>query len=209
MPPTSSVLAFAALSFVLIVTPGPSVLFVIGQALRLGRTAALVTVAANGLGFLAQITQIAIGAGAALTRYPNDLPRIVEEFAIRFDDLPEAMLGVGAARMLIGVGALVAAYVVHGVETQAAQDRPQPHAPRSGPTRRVFRPRRFGTPRFPTLTAAEESASATRSRLRSARPGSIPTAAKACERVRAPELHRQWCRRRRRHRHRQRPALYR
>lgn len=46
-----------------------------------------------------------------------DLPRIVEEFAMRFDDLPEAMLGVGAARMLIGVGALVAAYVVHGVET--------------------------------------------------------------------------------------------
>lgn len=48
-----------------------------------------------------------------------DLPRIVEEFAMRFDDLPEAMLGVGAARMLIGVGALVTAYVVHGVETSS------------------------------------------------------------------------------------------
>lgn len=48
-----------------------------------------------------------------------DLPRIVEEFALRFEDLPEAMPGVGAARMLIGVGALVSAYVVHGVETSA------------------------------------------------------------------------------------------
>ena len=46
-----------------------------------------------------------------------DLPRIVDEFARRFDDLPRAAAGVGAVRMLIGVGALAAAYVVHGVET--------------------------------------------------------------------------------------------
>lgn len=48
-----------------------------------------------------------------------DLPRIVEEFALQFDSLPEAVQGVSAARMLIGVGALVTAYVVHGVETSA------------------------------------------------------------------------------------------
>lgn len=48
-----------------------------------------------------------------------DLPRSVEEFALRFDDLPEAVAGVGSARMLIGVGALIKAYVVHGVETSA------------------------------------------------------------------------------------------
>lgn len=48
-----------------------------------------------------------------------DLPRIVEEFAARFSGLPEAVDGVGAARMLIGTGALVKAYVVHGIETSA------------------------------------------------------------------------------------------
>ena len=48
-----------------------------------------------------------------------DLPRIVDEFATRFDGLPEAVSGVGAVRMLIGVGALVRAYVVHGIETSA------------------------------------------------------------------------------------------
>mgnify|MGYP001826801036 CR=1 FL=1 len=46
-----------------------------------------------------------------------DLPRIVDEFSTRFDDLPEAVSGVGAVRMLIGAGALVRAYVVHGIET--------------------------------------------------------------------------------------------
>ena len=48
-----------------------------------------------------------------------DLPRIVDEFAERFDELPEVVEGVGAMRMLIGVGALATAYVVHGVETVA------------------------------------------------------------------------------------------
>lgn len=46
-----------------------------------------------------------------------DLPRIVDEFAQRFDELPEAVAGVSAVRMLVGVGALAAAYVVHGAET--------------------------------------------------------------------------------------------
>lgn len=48
-----------------------------------------------------------------------DLPRVVEEFATRFDELPEAVAGVERVRMLIGVGVLVTAYVVHGVETTA------------------------------------------------------------------------------------------
>lgn len=48
-----------------------------------------------------------------------DLRRIVDEFATRFDDLPEALPGVRAARMLIGAGALFSAYVVHGIETSA------------------------------------------------------------------------------------------
>lgn len=46
-----------------------------------------------------------------------DLPRIVDEFALRFDELPEAVAGIGAVRMLVGVGALTMAYVVHAAET--------------------------------------------------------------------------------------------
>lgn len=45
-----------------------------------------------------------------------DLPRIVDKFALVFDELPRAVPGVHSIRMLIGVGALVAAFVVHGVE---------------------------------------------------------------------------------------------
>ena len=48
-----------------------------------------------------------------------DLPRIVEEFSVRFDELPEAVPDVGAVRMLIGIGTLAVAYVVHGVETSS------------------------------------------------------------------------------------------
>ncbi|MBN4047429.1 LysE family translocator [Acidimicrobiaceae bacterium AH-315-P05] len=56
------------MSVILIVTPGPSVLFAIGQALRLGRKAALTTVVANGLGFWLQVILVAVGAGAFLER---------------------------------------------------------------------------------------------------------------------------------------------
>ncbi len=45
-----------------------------------------------------------------------DLPEVVQQFAARFDELPEAATGVPAIRMVIGSGALVAAFVVHGIE---------------------------------------------------------------------------------------------
>ncbi len=38
---------------------------------------------------------------------------------MRFDLLPEPVAGIGAASMVIGAGALVRAYVVHGVKTSA------------------------------------------------------------------------------------------
>jgi len=47
----------------------------------------------------------------------TDLPPIVEQFAVAFDHLPEAIAGLPAIRMLIGTGALVRAFVVHGVGT--------------------------------------------------------------------------------------------
>jgi threonine/homoserine/homoserine lactone efflux protein len=61
-------LAFAALSFLLIVVPGPSVLFVIGRALAQGRRAALTTVAGNTLGAYLLIVAVAFGVGAVVER---------------------------------------------------------------------------------------------------------------------------------------------
>lgn len=61
-------LAFAAMSFLLIVIPGPSVLFVIGRALAQGRRAALTTVVGNTLGAYALVVAVALGVGSVVER---------------------------------------------------------------------------------------------------------------------------------------------
>ncbi|WP_030549175.1 LysE family translocator [Streptomyces albus] len=68
MVSTDRLLAFAAMSFLLIVVPGPSVLFVIGRALAQGRRAALATVAGNTLGSSALVVAVALGVGAVVER---------------------------------------------------------------------------------------------------------------------------------------------
>ncbi len=68
MPSTSSLLGFAALSFALIVVPGPSVMFVVSRAVAFGRRAALLTVAGNAAGVFAQVVAVALGLGAIVER---------------------------------------------------------------------------------------------------------------------------------------------
>ncbi|KIF66766.1 lysine transporter LysE [Streptomyces sp. AcH 505] len=68
MVSTDRLLAFAALSFLLIVIPGPSVLFVIGRALAQGRRAALTTVVGNTLGAYVLVVAVALGVGAVVER---------------------------------------------------------------------------------------------------------------------------------------------
>lgn len=68
MPTTSAVLTFAALAFVLIVIPGPSVMFVISRAVTLGRRAALHTVVGNAAGIYVQVAFVAVGLGAVIER---------------------------------------------------------------------------------------------------------------------------------------------
>lgn len=68
MVSSDRVLAFAAMSFLLIVIPGPSVLFVIGRALAQGRRAALTTVVGNTLGAYVLIMAVALGLGAVVER---------------------------------------------------------------------------------------------------------------------------------------------
>ncbi|WP_329031983.1 LysE family translocator [Streptomyces sp. NBC_01725] len=68
MPSADRLLAFAAMSFLLIVIPGPSVLFVVGRALAQGRRAALTTVAGNTLGAYVLVVGVALGVGAVVER---------------------------------------------------------------------------------------------------------------------------------------------
>ncbi|MEB3965240.1 LysE family translocator [Streptomyces kunmingensis] len=65
---TDRLLAFAAMSFLLILVPGPSVLFVIGRALAQGRRAALTTVVGNTLGAYALVVAVALGVGSVVER---------------------------------------------------------------------------------------------------------------------------------------------
>lgn len=44
-----------------------------------------------------------------------ELPAIVERFAERFDELPEAVVGVGSVRALVAPGVLVDVFVVYGL----------------------------------------------------------------------------------------------
>ena len=66
MVTTSQVLAFGVAAFVIIVIPGPSVLFVIGRALSYGRGVALLSVLGNSLGLLAVMVLVAVGLGSVV-----------------------------------------------------------------------------------------------------------------------------------------------
>jgi threonine/homoserine/homoserine lactone efflux protein len=65
---TTQLLTFAAMSFAVIVVPGPSVLFVIGRGVTLGRRAALATVVGNAAGAYVLVLLIAAGLGPLLER---------------------------------------------------------------------------------------------------------------------------------------------
>lgn len=59
-----TLVTFAALALVIIVIPGPSVLFVIGRALHLGRGPALISVVGNAMGPVVHSALVALGVGA-------------------------------------------------------------------------------------------------------------------------------------------------
>ncbi len=68
MVPAPSLLAFALTSLALIVIPGPSVLFVIGRSITLGRIGGLLSVVGNELGMLPLIVAVAVGVGAIVAQ---------------------------------------------------------------------------------------------------------------------------------------------
>ncbi|MFD4457531.1 LysE family translocator [Nocardia sp. NPDC058480] len=58
--------SFAGLAFLLVIVPGPSVLFTIGRALTVGRRSALMTVLGNSVGVYGQVVAVAFGLGAVV-----------------------------------------------------------------------------------------------------------------------------------------------
>jgi threonine/homoserine/homoserine lactone efflux protein len=68
MPPSSQLLTFAVTAFIIILIPGPSVLFTVSRAIVLGRVAGVATVAGNTVGAFTQVVAVAFGIGPLIER---------------------------------------------------------------------------------------------------------------------------------------------
>lgn len=68
MVSTDRFLAFAAMSLLVVMIPGPSVLFVIGRALAHGRRTAVATALGNVLGSYLLVVAVAVGIGSMVER---------------------------------------------------------------------------------------------------------------------------------------------
>jgi threonine/homoserine/homoserine lactone efflux protein len=66
--PTRHLVEFLLTVYVLILIPGPSVLFVVSRGVSLGRRAALATVLGNASGFAFQLALVALGLGGIVAR---------------------------------------------------------------------------------------------------------------------------------------------
>ncbi|GAB2601001.1 LysE family translocator [Streptomyces capparidis] len=109
MVSTDRLLAFAAMSFLLIIVPGPSVLFVVGRALAQGRRAALTTVVGNALGAYVLVVAVALGVGT-----------LVERSAVVFTTLKL----VGAAYLVyLGIKAIRQRHALHAEVTGDGPER--------------------------------------------------------------------------------------
>ena len=68
MPPADRLLTFALASVVLVVVPGPTVVFVVSRAIAHGRRAALRSVAGNSAGVGVLVVLVAFGLGSVVER---------------------------------------------------------------------------------------------------------------------------------------------
>ena len=68
MPPTDRLLTFVLAAFIIIVIPGPSVLFTIGRALTAGRRGAFLSLVGNAAGSGLQVIAVAAGVGVIVQR---------------------------------------------------------------------------------------------------------------------------------------------
>jgi threonine/homoserine/homoserine lactone efflux protein len=70
VPSTSSLISFLLVALVVIVVPGPSVVFVIGRAMILGTKGAVLSVLGNAIGVGVQIVAVSLGVGALVYASP-------------------------------------------------------------------------------------------------------------------------------------------
>ena len=68
MVPAASLGAFIVAAVLLILMPGPSILFVIGRSIAYGRLAGVLSVVGNALGMLPLLTLVALGVGALVAQ---------------------------------------------------------------------------------------------------------------------------------------------
>ena len=68
MVPTHHLLAFMLLSYLLILAPGPNVLFVVSRSLQLGRASGIAAVVGGQSGVYVQVIAVAVGVGALVER---------------------------------------------------------------------------------------------------------------------------------------------
>ena len=64
MPPLENLIAFSIAALVIILIPGPSVMFAVGRSLALGKGAGVLTVVGNSLGTLVWLLAVVLGLGA-------------------------------------------------------------------------------------------------------------------------------------------------
>src|SRR4051812_49884032 len=68
MVPVANLIAFALVAVPIILLPGPSVLFVIGRSVSLGRRGGLLSVLGNGLGAFVVVLAVAFGLGLVIAQ---------------------------------------------------------------------------------------------------------------------------------------------
>lgn len=84
-------LGFGVTAFVLIVVPGPSVVFVVARALAYGRGIVLASVLGNSIGFLVILGLVAVGLGVVVQE------SVVVHTVVRLAGAALVALGVGVA----------------------------------------------------------------------------------------------------------------
>lgn len=67
MPALSTYLWFLVTATVITVVPGPSVLFIVGRSISLGRRTGLISVVGNNMGLWVLVAVVALGVGALIT----------------------------------------------------------------------------------------------------------------------------------------------
>ena len=99
MPEPATLVLFAAAALALLVTPGPSVLYIVSQSLEQGQTAGLVSVLGITLGTLLHVLAAALGLSALLASSPlaYDLVKYAGALYLVFLGLRKLLRGDGGA----------------------------------------------------------------------------------------------------------------